>query len=212
MKKLSILLVLLLLTGCTSAFKVTDDSKKFKQEYEALNGELNSSGSEYLKVKINKANPFKYLTYEETMDFLENGTGILFFSRPGCPYCRATLDATIKFAEENNIKRINYYNPETIREENKEPYKALLNKLNEYLEIDTVTQKETDADFDDTLKRLVVPHMFFINNGEVVFEYQENRADWSKKLTKEQSKEIIDIYTEGYEKLEALSTVCNKEC
>lgn len=212
MKKLVIILILLL-TGCTnSTFKVTEDSKKFKAEYEALNGEVTEAGSEYLKLKINKANPFKYLTYEETMEFLDSGTGIIIFSRPGCPYCRATLNATIEFAEKNNIKRINYYNPEAIREANNAEYKALLEKLDKYLLVDTVTQKETDTDFNKDLKRLVVPHIFFINNGDVIYNYQESRSEFRTKLTDLQEKEIIDLYTEGYEKLSALSGVCNKEC
>lgn len=212
MKKILVIISLFLVTGCNNLWSVSDDSKKFKQEYESLNKETNTAGETYLEVNIPKANPFRYLTFDETIKMIDSGTGILMFSRPGCPYCRATLEATLDFAKTNEIKRINYYNPEEIRNLNNDQYKLLLEKLDKYLNTDLVTQKETDENFDETLKRLVVPHIFFINNGDIIYNYQENREEYKSKLNESQKQDIINKYTEGYEKLKEISSVCTEEC
>lgn len=216
MKKIKILMLvtLLLLVGCTNKFNWTEtsDSLKFKKEYESLNGEKNASGNEYLKIEVPSANPIKYLTIEETLGFLENGTGILYFGRPGCPYCRSTINSLFEFAKENEVETIYYYNPEEIRNEETEEYKIILEKLDEFLKVDISSQKEEDNDFDPTLKRLAVPDVYFINKGRVVRNYNESRSEFRNELTKEQVKEMKKIYSDLYsDYIDALS-MCDEEC
>lgn len=79
MKKVLSLLCLLLIVGCgfNNYWEVTDDSINFKNENEALNNQTSSNGTEYLKLKISKSNPIKYLTYDEVIDFLK--TKLVFY-------------------------------------------------------------------------------------------------------------------------------------
>lgn len=190
-------------------WEVTEDSKAFKIEYEKDNNEVYASGREYIKLDIPEENPFVYIDYNQTIDIIENGSGLLFFSRPGCPYCRSTMMATIAFARQNEIKKIYYYNPEEIRSAYSEEYIYLLDLLGEYLPVDYVTQSEEDENFNLNLKRLVVPHLFFISNGQVIAHHQEGRQEFAIKLTKEQEQEIINIYNSAYQKYQAASGTCS---
>ncbi len=215
MKKLLIVFAMLLFVGCFSKeeakdfWDVTEDSKAFKAEYEKDNNEVYSNGMEYIVLDIPEANPFVYVDYDETIELIENGTGILFLSRPGCPFCRSTMDATIEFAEKNKIEKIFYYNPEEIRTANNDDYRYLMSLLDEYLPIDKVTQHEEDPHFDENLKRIVVPHLFFIYEGEVVYQYQEGRSEFMTELSKEQIDEIISTYETGYLKLKNADPICS---
>ena len=184
------------------------DGEKFKLEYEKENTSLYDDGSRYIEMDIPKKNPFVYLTYEEAVDFIKSGTGILFFSRPGCPYCRSTIPATIEFAKNNDIKEIYYYNPEAIRNANNEEYKTLLSLLDEYLPVDIVTQSKDASDFNPKLKRLVVPHLFFINKGAVVAHHQENRSTHNKPLSQQQHDEMVTIYNGLYKQLLTARNTC----
>lgn len=213
MKKILIILCGFLLVGCNNKlWEVTVDSTKFKNEYEALNKTENSSGNLYLDINISESNPIKYLTYEETIEFIKSGDGILLFSRPGCPYCRGTINATFEFAKKNNIKTINYYNPEKIRELNNDEYKELLRLLDQYLLTDLVTQKENDENFDPNLKRLVVPDLFFINNGRVVSNYNETRAEYKENINQKQKEDFINKLQIRYDEYITSKGQCTSEC
>ena len=68
-------------------FNPKADNIKFKEEYERLNGKKSESGT-YLKVKIDKDNPMIYANIEDVQKLLENGTGVVYFGFPECPWCR----------------------------------------------------------------------------------------------------------------------------
>ena len=155
------------LTERVTGPRATADSIRFKEEYEALNGELNDDGTNaYTPVSIDEANKVKYLTYYELLDFIGNKTGLLYFGRPGCPWCRLLVPSMLDYAKEDNVT-IYYYDIEKDRAENNAEYKDILAVLGEHLPTDTVTQSEGDLDFDPDLKRVVLPQLFFIKDGEV---------------------------------------------
>ena len=166
----TILLIVSVVTGCSSPGKIVagkKDPSRFKEEYEALNSELNEDGTnKYSIVSIDKNNNIVYLTFDELMDFIGGKTGLLYFGRPGCPWCRVLIPYMLEFAGEDNVY-IYYYDIEEDRAENNENYKTILSLLGNYLPTDTVSQDEDDPDFDPDLKRVVLPQLFFIKNGEV---------------------------------------------
>ena len=43
----------------------SNDAKKFKKEYESLNGQKNSNGKEYISVDIESNNKIYYAKYQE---------------------------------------------------------------------------------------------------------------------------------------------------
>ena len=71
MKKIKFLLALVLvvfITGCC-------DNKaaiEFKNEYESLNGKLNSHGKEHRTISVDKDNPYVKITQKEIVEKIEN--------------------------------------------------------------------------------------------------------------------------------------------
>ena len=193
-----LLLIAGLLQGCSSisggfsGSSATEDSLRFKTEYEALNDELNAEGAHrYTQVAIDKANAIDYLTYEELIDFICNQSGLLYFGRPGCPWCRLLIPIMLDYAKEEGVT-IYYYDIEKDRTENSPEYQRILSLLGEYLPTDTVTQKEDDPDFNPDLKRVVLPQLFFLKEGKIradlyLYEHtylQNNEVDKVKQLLK----------------------------
>lgn len=86
----------IIIIGLTMYFllKPENDSIKFKNEYEKLN---NQKG--YLEIEIPKDNNIKYANFDEVMEFLENGTGILYLGFPECPWCRNALQTLLISSE-----------------------------------------------------------------------------------------------------------------
>ena len=167
---------------------LTDSPLRFKEEYEALNSVLNSDGTpQYSFVTIEETNKVIYLTYEGLLYFFNNNkSGLLYFGRPGCPWCRRLVPIMLDYAKEDDID-VFYYDIEKDRAENNEEYKTILSLLGDYLPTDTVTQSEGDADFDPGLKRVILPQLFFINNGEVesgllMFEHEFLRDNETDKV------------------------------
>jgi len=176
-RRVTILIIVLIITGVSTACDslidrfirtgATADSLRFKEEYEALNSEKNEDGTNrYTVLSIDNANKIAYLTYDELVDFVNNKTGMLYFGRPGCPWCRLLVPIMLDYAKEDDIT-IYYYDIEKDRTENTAEYKNILSMLGEYLPTDTVTQKESDPGFDPDLKRVVLPQLFFIKDGTV---------------------------------------------
>lgn len=153
------------------------DPLNFKEAYEALNNELDDEGKpKYDPVEVPEDNNIVILDYDEMMKFFDSGSGVIYLGRSGCPWCRKLLPAMLDFAEREQIN-LYYYDVRDIREENGEPYRALLAKLDAYLPQDTVTQSEDDPDFDPELKRVVLPHFFFLSRGQVQAEWMAYRAE-----------------------------------
>lgn len=178
------------------------DSLRFKEEYEALNSELDEDGAnKYVSLSINEDNNIIYLTYDELLDFIDNKVGLLYFGRPACPWCRLLIPCLLDFAKENSVN-IYYYDIEKDREENNDRYKNILAIFGEYLPTDTVTQDEDDPGFDPFLKRVVLPHLFFMKDGKAEaeinlfqHEYLEDNDPVKLRQLLKEKYDLIDIYS-----------------
>lgn len=194
-------IIVISFTGCTNNV----DGKKFKEDYEALNSLKNEDGSlKYLTMDLEEKNPIKYLSIEEVFDFFESGTGFIYIGRPACPWCRIAIPVMFDAAEQEELKTIYYYDIEQIRNSNTEDYKKLLEVLDEYLSIDTVTQSEKDQDFDPDLKRVVVPDFYSVKKGKIVKHHQNtvsSHKSYKDLLTEEQIEELLSIYKKMYESI-----------
>lgn len=191
----------------------TKESLDFKQEYEALNGTKDDEGNiKYVSISFTENNPFRYVTINEVFNFLENGTGILYFGMPECNWCRSMLPVLLDATSSSGIKKILYYNPKQIRKDNTEEYKRLIEILNNYLSTDTTTQKETDENFDSSKKRLYMPDVYFVKNGEIVGNHMstlDSQEDSKTPLTVEQYTELKNIFKNLISKVKPES--CNDE-
>ena len=69
-----ILLTAIICALCVCAFNVKNnaDAKKFKEEYESLNGTANDNGLEHRTVTIDENNPYVYSSGEEILEMIKN--------------------------------------------------------------------------------------------------------------------------------------------
>lgn len=195
------------------------DAIKFKNEYEKLNGKkTGEADKKYAKLSISENNSVVYSDYDEIMNILEDGTGVIFFGFPECPWCRSALPVLLEAAKETGIDKIYYLNnledrdikkvdddgSISIEKNGTENYNKLLEVLGENASV-------YEGLGNDEVKRLYFPTVIFVNNGEIKglhVSTVESQEDPYKALTKEQREELKNIYIEGMEKTIACDEAC----
>ncbi len=172
MKKYRILLFLLpgiLLTGC-SIKKVEEitDAEKFAIEY-----------------AVQKDNPFVYLTAKEALEFVDTGTGIIYFGFPECESCQEILPLFDEILTEKQVDKIYYYNPKKIQSRKTKTYQKLIQQL-----------EEKQKDIDD-LEIFSFPDFYAFDKGKMVAhvntfgEGQENVHGYLTNQAKKQIKKDL---------------------
>ncbi len=215
-------LVLLSVTGCKPKEEKIEDAIKFKEEYEVLNGDNNSSGEEHRILSISEDNPFVYATGEEIVKKIENNeTFYVYFGSSYCPWCRSVIERAIKVAKENDIKTIYYVDiwdkdhveilrdtyelnatgkPEVVFEGG-EGYKDLLkyfdNLLSDYTLTDTAGNKVLVGE-----KRIFAPTFIYVEKGsakrltEGISEKQtSSRMKLTEEILKDEEKQFNEFFT-----------------
>ncbi len=187
--------------------KVTDSSKKFKEEYESINGSKNSNDIPYLKVTIPDASTVTYKSGKDIVKVLQEGSGIIYFGFNTCPWCRSIVESLVNIANKRNVE-LYYVDVKDIRSsfkvENKklvkitdgsEEYYKILEKLDSYLTDYIIV--DNNKEYDTKEKRLYAPTVVAIKDGEIVDFHegtvlsQENPQDG---LSDEEKKEFENIY------------------
>ncbi len=184
------------------------DNIKFKKEYENLNNQK-AEGKTYPEVKISANNQIEYTTYDKVFEILD-GTGIIYFGFPECPWCRNAVPVLLKAAEETNVKKIYYLNNKEDRD-NKElkdgkikiiqkgskNYQKLLKKLGD--KADTYEGLNNE-----NIKRVYFPTVITVKNGKIT-NYISGTVDSQKNpykpLTKKQEKELKNKYIKAFNSL-----------
>ena len=152
-----------------------EDALRFKEEHEAFNDILDDEGNlRHVNMYIPEDNRVIYIEFDDLMDMIDSGTGMFFFSRPVCPWCRILLPTLLQVAEDMDIY-IHYYDIDYDRSAHNERYVRILEALHDYLPVDDRNQTPGDPDFDENMKRVTVPHLFFMVEGRVVNEIMMNR-------------------------------------
>lgn len=199
---------------------ITDDEKKFKEEYESLNSKKDSRGRDYIKVSIDEDNGMVYTTYDELHKLLTEGTGVIYFGYPECPWCRNAVPMLLQAASNKGLDNIYYFNAKEIRDvklldedgnivtekEGTKEYYELLNILGDHL-------GEYEGLNDDSIKRLYFPTVVFVRDGKVVGSHintLESQTDPRVPLTEKQKEELVNIYMDGIGKV--LKDVCDDKC
>lgn len=178
------LVLLFVIVGCNN--KSNNDAAQFKKEYEELNDKS-------VKMNIDEKNPIKYVTFDEVVDVLTNGTGVVYFGFPGCPWCRNVIPVLFEVAQTNNVDTIYYFNPREIRNSGTDAYQKLVNILSDYLE------ENEDGD-----KTLYVPDVYFVKDGKIVGNHLstvDSQKDPYTPLNNEQITELKNIYQELFNKI-----------
>lgn len=232
MKYLKYILAIFVIFTVTACSIDKDDALKFKEEYEALNGTLSSTGKKIKNISISSSNPIKYSSYDEIIDVIKNKTGVIYFGFPECPWCRTALPVLLKSAEEYNIDKIYYMNMERERdfyevkdgklvlkkdENGKEikgskGYFKLLKLLDSELD-DYIVKDDNQKEYKVNEKRMYVPFVVFVKNGKIIGTHQStvsSQIDAYSNLTDDQYDELSGIYQEYLKKIS--NNYCDDAC
>lgn len=182
------------------------DAIKFKREYEEYNEKKYDNGKEYFTVKLSSKNLFKYITEEDAVKFLKEGTGVIYFGFPQCPWCRTLVPYLEEIGQEYGLDQIYYLNIMDIRDTYKvedkkvvvdkkgtDSYYEILNLLSNYLTKYSITD-EKGKKYDTGVKRLYAPTTVVIKRGKIV-GFNEGTVDSQAKfvaLTDDEIKELKD--------------------
>ncbi len=202
------------------------DAIKFKREYETFNGKkYDNTDIEYFTVNLSNKNLFKYVSEKEAVKFLKEGTGIIYFGFPQCPWCRTLVPYLEEAARLNGVEEIKYLNILDIRDSYKvedkkvitdkkgtDEYYEILEILDKYLEVFSVTD-QAGKKYATGVDRLYAPTFVVVKDGEIV-SFHEGTVESQEKfvpLTEEEQKELKNILNE---KISVISnTVCtDKAC
>lgn len=185
------------------------DAIKFRNEYMELNDKTSSYGIANVNVSIIEDNTVKYLTEEEAVELLEEGTGIIYFGFSECPWCRNLVPILTDLAGEKE-ETIYYLNILDIRStfkvedgklsktrDGSKAYYKILDLLDEQLEDFYLTDEEGEK-YDTEEKRLYAPTLVAVKDGKVkkihvgTVDSQKSPYD---ELTDKQIKEMKKIIT-----------------
>lgn len=217
-----VLMALLIIVGLYKNQNVViSDSEKFKKEYESLNGIYDEERKhEYVEVEIKEDNPIVYASYEDIVNILENGTGVIYFGFKECPWCRNAVPVLIDAASELGIDKIYYYDNKNMRdkksldednniiveEEGTKEYQKLVELMYDYL-------PTYEGLNDDTIKRLYFPTVVFVKDGKIINLHTStvnSQEDPYKNLTNTQYAELKQIYMDGFN--EVYDILCDQSC
>lgn len=185
MKKLVALLLtfLLIVTGCNTVevTKVEDDNKtdavRFHNEYK----------------KVSKNNVYEYSTYDNVIDTIENGTGVIYLGFPSCVLCKEITPILNDAAKEKKLDKVLYYNFKDIRDNNTLEYQKLENILLEYILKEDDKTKET---------KITAPTVIFVKEGNIKGIYIGIINGKSEEIITEEEKESLkDSFLSLIEKL-----------
>ena len=204
--------VLLSPTGRAAASGEPEDAAAlWKEEYESLNGEKTESGELYPTVYISEELTVAFPTEEEVLGLFRDGTGILYFGFPECPWCRTLLPVLSEVLSE--YPGITLYScdlrPE--RDEYRMEANGEIRQIREGTEFYGRLLSVLDGWIgpyqglnDDTLKRIYMPTLVFLKDGAIL-SVHINTVDGQKSgydpLTDEQREELKSALTESVQAL-----------
>lgn len=199
---------------------ITEDEIKFKNEYESLNNKKDSKDRDYIEVSIDEDNGMIYASFDQIYEILTEGTGVIYFGYPECPWCRNAAPMLIQAASNKGLNDIYYFNAREIRDtksldengnivtekEGTEEYYKLIEVLSDYLGV-------YEGLNDDSIKRLYFPTVVFVLRGEIVGIHVgtlDSQTDPRVPLTEEQKSEFVNIYMNYIGKV--LEDTCDESC
>ena len=177
-------------------YAVTEDSKRFKEEYEALNGTKIESGEEmYNTVNIPEANPIVYVDINQFIDIINSDEkAYIYMSSDKCPYCRASIETLLEVLKDLGVEKLYYLDLSSGIEFGSEEKKTeLTNKL---IVKGLVTKKPDGSD------SWRIPLVAKTQAGQVLAQtigtgitYNEGQSKYSE-LTEEQKQQLYKEYYE----------------
>ena len=211
----ALLVTMLVLSGCSSTGEETDPATEtasvtgsgdpeVTEEYAALNGSTTPDGQQYLDVSLPDDHVFSTITEDEVVAMLQQGTGVLYFGFPECPWCRAALPVMDEAGKNTDVGQIHYLNVSEIRdvrtldedgtvvveEPGSEAYLEILAELGE-------VAPEYEGLGDPEQRRIYVPLVVAVKDGEVLGSHVstvDSQTDPFEPMTEDQRAELRGIY------------------
>ncbi len=215
MKKILIVIIVFLLTGCVDK---QNDAMIFKTDYESLNGKTNSSGKVHRTVSIDKDNPFVISSATEIVSKIENkDTFYVYFGSKLCPWCRSVIEKSIEVAKKNNIDTIYYVdiwdlegnellrdkyiindsNELELKDAGTSEYKKLLKYFDEYLREYTLSDSNGNI-ISTGEKRIYAPNFMYIESG-IIKKLTTGKSDKQSDAREVLTLEILKDEEEAFE-------------
>lgn len=136
---------------------------------------------------------FYDLTVADIQQLMDNGETFCFIAAfSGCPWCNLVITHLNEAALAEGVQ-VGYLNtrlnPEWQSNIDIDDYDVFVELFGDYLRED-----------DDGILHLYTPHVFFVREGQVVYEHSSvvDGADPEAGLTDEQAQELVEIYREGF--------------
>ncbi len=187
--------VLFFITTDDSNNLYTKDEINFKDEYEKLNGYAVSEDYILKSIDIETDNNVKYVSDNEIIDLMKNGTNIIYFGWADCNWCRTLIPVLLEVLKENNIDTLYYYDFKSLRNsyENKDEEKSKI-----YEEIINIIGDDILTTFDENSarsgeKKILAPTVVFIKNNNYVglhFKTVDSQEKSTDDLNKGQIQEL----------------------
>lgn len=198
---------------------VTNSEIRFKEEYEKLNGVYNEQTNHHYKaIEILENSNVEYKSANEIIDILKNGTGVIYFGFPECPWCRNLVPLLVEAIQEYNVS-FYYYNAREIRDtKHMDEYgQVVIDKEGtaEYYEILSLLGNYASeySGITDSSKRLYFPTVVFVRNGQIIDVHEgtlDDQEDPYTELTEEQKSKLLTILEKDIVKTYDL--VCDENC
>lgn len=167
---------------------ITEDSRKFKEEYEKVN-----SNEGAVKITIPNNAPVKYLSSDELFTKIENKENfVVYIGFPTCPWCRNIVNVLFDTANDNGAT-IYYINSRELKSSSLENYNKIYELLYDYLDTDQTGNKV-----------LYVPDVYFFKDGSIVGHHLGSVASQTNPkvlLNSAQKKELKVIYQDLFNKI-----------
>ena len=197
--------------------EITEDEKKFKEEYESLNNKKDSNDKDYLEVSIKDDNGIVYASYDEIRKVLTEGTGVVYLGYPECNGCRNAVPMLLEAASNQGLDTIYYLNAldiidSTFLDENCK----VITGTDEYYDLIEIFgsyySKDTETTFEYT-RVFFFPTVVFVKDGEILGIHMGttgSQTNPNEGLTEEQKIELFNIYMDYISKM--LGSVCDERC
>lgn len=167
---------------------ITEDTRKFKEEYEEVN-----SNEGAVKITIPNNAPVKYLSSDELFTKIENKENfVVYIGFPTCPWCRNIVNVLFDTANDNGAT-IYYINSRELKSSSLENYNKIYELLYDYLDTDQTGNKV-----------LYVPDVYFFKDGSIVGHHLgsvESQTNPKVLLNSTQKKELKGIYQDLFNKI-----------
>ena len=223
MKKLFLIFTgVLLFTGCEVEIEKEKDANldqiRFEEEYESVNGKELKDDKVYSSIDVISDNKVKYLDSTETIEFLESGTGIIYFGFPECPWCRSLVPVLTEVVSDSNLDELYYFNALDIRDVKKlEDGEIVTSKegSDDYYKIVEILKDELGSYKgleDESIKRLYFPTVVFMLDGKVNYVHTgtlDSQTSYDKELS---DKQVDELYNKLYDEVVLVDgSVCSSE-